>query len=284
MRRLRRCELKPFMAAVNAGVKMIMLGHLSVPALDPSGIPVSLSAKAVAFIRRRMGYDGILITDALNMGGIGKFSELEASHLALAAGVDILLHPSDPDRMAAHLAGVHAPCVPDRLLRFRSGLPPAADSVMPPFDRNRSLSRRLTEAAISMTGRCRIKGGPLVMVLNDEGEEKGATFIRSMRKYFPGTRAVRVRPGFPVPKIRKGPDATLIVAVFSETRAWKGGASGCLQKQVQLCGQDADLYISFGSPYLLDHLGKVPRVCAFWDAEQAQDMLPQVLRRACAGR
>ena len=122
------------------------------------------------------------------------------------------------------------------------------------------------------------------MVLNDEGEEKGATFIRSMRKYFPGTRAVRVRPGVPVPKIRKGPDETLIVAVFSETRAWKGGASGWLQRQVQSCGQEADLYISFGSPYLLDHLGTVPRVCAFWDAEQAQDTLPQVLRRACAGR
>ena len=285
MKRLRRCELKPFMAAVNAGVRMIMLGHLSVPALDPSGMPVSVSEKAVEFIRREMEYDGILITDALNMGGIGKFSEHEASRLALAAGIDILLHPSDPDRMAAYLAKMHVPCVPDRLLRFRSGLQPVADSVVPPFDRHRELSRRLTEAAISVTGRCRIRRGePLVVVLNDEDEEKGEIFIRSMEKYFPGTRAVRVRPGSPVPKIRKGPDASVIVVIFSETRAWKGGASGWLQKQAAICGKDADLYISFGSPYLLDHLGKVPRVRAFWDADQAQDVLPKVLRRACTGR
>jgi len=283
MRRLLRCELKPFMTAISAGVRMIMLGHLSVPALDPSGIPVSVSEKAVAFIRSRMGYDGILITDALNMGGIGKFSEHEAARRALAAGIDILLHPSDPDRMAAYLARMHAPRDPDRLVRFRNGLPPAAASAIPLFDRHREISRRLTESAVAVTGRCRIKGGPLVVVLNDEDEEKGDPFIRSMQKYFPGTRAVKVRPGSPLPKIRTGPDASVIVAVFSETRAWKGGASGWLQRQTAICRKYADLYISFGSPYLLDHLGKVPRVCAFWDAEQAQDTLPKVLRRTCAG-
>jgi len=75
MARLKRYELKPFMAAVGAGVRMVMLGHLAVPAIDPSGVPASFSEKAVQFIRRSMGYDGILITDALNMGGIGHFSE-----------------------------------------------------------------------------------------------------------------------------------------------------------------------------------------------------------------
>ncbi len=284
IRRLRRCELKPFLTAVKAGVRMMMLGHLSVPALDPSGMPVSISEKAVAFIRSRMRYDGILITDALNMGGIGKFSEHEASRLALAAGIDILLHPSDPDRMAAYLAKLHSPCFPDRLLRFRSGLHPVADSAVPLFDRHRELSRRLTGAAISVSGRCRIKGGPLVVVLNDEDEEKGETFIRSMEKYFPGTRTVRISPGSPVPNIRKGPDATVIVAIFSETRAWKGGASGWLQKQAEICSKDADLYISFGSPYLLDQFGKVARVCAFWDADQAQEALPKVLKRACTAQ
>jgi beta-glucosidase-like glycosyl hydrolase len=56
LKRLRRSELKPFQKAIEAGVRMIMLGHLSVPALDPAGTPVSLSRKAVQFIRRDMGY------------------------------------------------------------------------------------------------------------------------------------------------------------------------------------------------------------------------------------
>ncbi len=284
MRRLRRCELKPFMSAVTAGVKMMMLGHLSVPALDSSGIPVSLSEKAVAFMRSRIGYTGMLITDALNMGGIGKFSEHEASRMALAAGVDILLHPTEPDRLASYLAKMLVPSLPERLHRFRSGLPRMADSAVPSFERNRALSRRLTEAAISVSGGCRIREQPLVIVLNDEDQETGETFIRSMRKHFPGTRAVRCSPGSPVPKIRKDSATSVIVAIFSETRAWKGGASGWLMKQAAKYRQEADLYISFGSPFLLDHLGTVPRACVFWDADQAQDALPRVLRRVCAGR
>jgi len=284
MRRLMRYELKPFMTAIDRGVRMIMLGHLSVPALDPSGTPVSFSEKAVQFIRRTMGYDGILITDALNMGGIGKFSEQEASRLALEAGIDILLHPSDPDRMFAYLAKTHAPCAPGRLLRFRRRLTSRSDSAVPPFEQHRALSGRLTEGAISITGRCRIRGAPLIVILNDEEEEKGGAFIRSMGKYFPGTRTFMLRPGFRQPTIRKGPDECMVIAIFSETKAWKGGASGWLQHQAAMFRKSADLYISFGSPYLLNNLGRVPRICAFWDADQAQDALPKVLKRHYAER
>ena len=49
---------------------MIMLGHLKVPALDLSGAPVSLSPKAIGYLRNKMKFKGIIITDALNMGGI----------------------------------------------------------------------------------------------------------------------------------------------------------------------------------------------------------------------
>ena len=93
---LSKTELAPFRNAVKAGVKMIMLGHLNVPALDPSGIPVSLSQKAVSYLRNKLGFKGVIITDAMNMGGIGKYSEEKASLMALNAGVDILLHPADP--------------------------------------------------------------------------------------------------------------------------------------------------------------------------------------------
>jgi beta-glucosidase-like glycosyl hydrolase len=281
MARLRQYELKPFMAAVAAGVRMLMLGHLGVPAIDPSGIPVSFSEKAVQFIRRSMGYDGILLTDALNMGGIGRFSEQDASRRALEAGLDILLHPSDPDRLSMQLAKAHASCRPDRLLRFRKRLRPHTECAVPSFDLHQALSRRLTEDAISVTGRCRIKGIPLVVILNDEEEEKGGTFIRSMGKSFPGTRAIALRPRSHRTTIRKGPGEFMVIAIFSETKAWKGGASAWLHKQAAMLRQNADLYVSFGSPYLLNNLGKVPRICAFWDTDQAQEAVTAVLKGHC---
>jgi hypothetical protein len=73
----------------------------------------------------------------------------------------------------------------------------------------------------------------------------------------------------------------MIVAVFSETRAWKGGASGWLTRQIARFEKCADLYISFGSPYLLGGPGRVPRICAFWDADPAQDAMAGVLKAYC---
>jgi len=71
--RLKKYELESFQRAIEAKVKMIMLGHLSVPALDRSGIPVSMSKKAIRFLREKMKFNGIVITDAMNMGGSANF-------------------------------------------------------------------------------------------------------------------------------------------------------------------------------------------------------------------
>ena len=97
--RLDKVELVPFRAAIEAGVKMIMVGHLSVPSLDPSGTPASISRIIVTdLLRREMGFNGLIVTDALNMkgvlnacGGDGAKAALEA----YKAGADILLMPLD---------------------------------------------------------------------------------------------------------------------------------------------------------------------------------------------
>lgn len=279
MSRLRRYELRPFLAAIKAGVKMIMLGHLSVPAIDPSGVPVSLSGEAVHFLRREMAFDGILITDALNMGGIGRYSEQEAARRSLLAGVDILLHPSAPDLLAGYLAKDHAPCAPDRLLRFRQGQMTAGKQQAPLFDRHRRLARQLIEDSMSIAGQCLIDRAPLVVILQDDHGEKGGAFIRAMEKWFPGTRTLRIGPGSRRPALRKGPREIMIAAIFSETKAWKGGAGGWLRRQTSALKPYADLVVSFGSPYLLDDLGKTPRLCAFWDHDQAQEAAVSALKR-----
>ena len=94
--RLRRIELRPFRAAVEAGVDAIMLGHIAVPAIDPSGAPATLSADlSRRLIRRELGFDGIVVTDAMEMAGIGETWTGEGAVRAVAAGADMVLLPPD---------------------------------------------------------------------------------------------------------------------------------------------------------------------------------------------
>lgn len=97
--RLDTLELYPFKRLIADGVDMVMVAHLSIPALDPSGTPSSISKPIVTgLLREKLGFDGIICTDALNMKGVSKDSGLEKKDIPLAAykaGVDILLMPEN---------------------------------------------------------------------------------------------------------------------------------------------------------------------------------------------
>jgi beta-N-acetylhexosaminidase len=111
-------ELPPFRAAIQAGVDAIMTAHLAVPALAPADVPATLSAAILTgLLRGEMGFKGIVVTDALEMGGIAQgYSSGEAAVLALLAGADALVMPPDPDAVVkAVLAAVQS----GRLTRAR---------------------------------------------------------------------------------------------------------------------------------------------------------------------
>lgn len=91
-------ELMPFKAMIAAGVRSIMVAHLEVPALDTTPhLPTTLSPNVVTkLLRERMGYNGLVITDALGMQGVVKyFPAGEADLRAFIAGNDILLFSQD---------------------------------------------------------------------------------------------------------------------------------------------------------------------------------------------
>jgi beta-N-acetylhexosaminidase len=88
-------ELRPFEAAVKWGVPMVMTAHVAVPALDPDPArPATLSPAIVTgLLRERMGFQGVVVTDALEMRGaasLGSFGEVAVR--AIEAGVDLLLY------------------------------------------------------------------------------------------------------------------------------------------------------------------------------------------------
>ena len=89
----------PFQAAIDAGVPAIMTAHISIPSLDPSGDPATLSEPIMTgILREEMGYDGVVITDALDMAGASAtYGNDRVPVLALKAGVDMLLMPPEFD-------------------------------------------------------------------------------------------------------------------------------------------------------------------------------------------
>ena len=98
--RLEHLELVPFRAAISAGVDSIMTGHLSVPAIEPDpNTPATLSHNILTgLLRNELGYRGLIVTDAMEMGGITvRYAPGEAAVRAVAAGADCVLMPPVPD-------------------------------------------------------------------------------------------------------------------------------------------------------------------------------------------
>ena len=123
--RLNTVELVPFRAAVDAGVGAVMDAHIALPRIDPttvtplprdvklkpidtnddgeivvekSTMPTTLSGVVNGILRKDLGFDGLIVTDAMSMSGLTLyFTQEEASVRALEAGADQLLKPADPD-------------------------------------------------------------------------------------------------------------------------------------------------------------------------------------------
>ncbi len=92
--RLNEIEIAPFKLLMNKGIGGVMVAHLYVPSLEPEkGIPASVSKKIITdLLKNQLGYKGLIITDALNMGAVAnryKAGELDA--MAFKAGNDIML-------------------------------------------------------------------------------------------------------------------------------------------------------------------------------------------------
>ena len=109
--RLEAVELPPFRRAVKAGVDAIMVAHVTVPALDPEPHHIATTSTAVVtgLLRNEMGFKGIVVTDALGMGGLTRLYNKgigRASVDAFKAGSDVLIVPPDID--GSYRAMVHA--------------------------------------------------------------------------------------------------------------------------------------------------------------------------------
>ncbi|MEA2724073.1 MAG: beta-N-acetylhexosaminidase [Gemmatimonadales bacterium] len=119
--RLDSVELVPFRSAIAAGVSTIMSAHIAMPGIDGGRLRPGTVVPSIltGILRDSLGFKGLVVTDALNMGGVANTYGAEAAVRAFVAGADLLLQPADPrtaiNAMAAALA--RGEITPERLNR-----------------------------------------------------------------------------------------------------------------------------------------------------------------------
>lgn len=109
MKQILSYDLPPFKAAVEAGVPLVMVGHLLYPTIDPER-PASLSPEAMNLLRKEVGFDGLIVTDDLTMEGAKRGGTVaQAAVNAIRAGADMLIISGPPQVQAdAYASVVHA--------------------------------------------------------------------------------------------------------------------------------------------------------------------------------
>lgn len=113
---LEAVDIAPFRAAVESGIDAVMPAHVVYPALDPAGLPATVSAPIqTGLLRQELGFHGIIVTDDMGMKGITQIYSPEASGVAaVLAGADLVLCVRNP--------GTDTSCTPEMFEGIRDGL------------------------------------------------------------------------------------------------------------------------------------------------------------------
>jgi beta-N-acetylhexosaminidase len=295
MERMNRLELVPFKAAIAAGVDSIMTAHIAVPALAPPDLPATLSPQIITgLLRRDLGFQGLVITDALEMGGIAKgFTSGEAAVKALEAGVDVLLMPTDPD---AAIKAVVSAVESGRLTRQRirqSVIKLLSAKEKVGLNRQRFINvdnladvldspeanQKAQEVADRAVTLVRNQGNlvPLaapestcyVVMPESRYSSEGQVFTQELRKRAPKARIATLDPGMSKDQVdgllgKLGGCPNYAVAAFASVNAYRGsvGLAGELPgalESINATGKPVAL-VALGNPYLLRNY---PSVAAY---------------------
>jgi CubicO group peptidase (beta-lactamase class C family)/beta-glucosidase-like glycosyl hydrolase len=306
--RLDRVELLPFHAAIDAGVSSVMTEHIAVPALDPDPtVPATFSyAITTELLRRQMGFDGLVITDALDMSAITNLTwPGEAAVRAVEAGADVLLMSPEPEvafaslRRAVLSGRIGADRLDDsveRILRAKARLGlhrqaqvdlDAIDSIIAnrTFEEqadvmaSRGIALLRDDANLLPFDSTRPQRGFLLVVSADPDSYPGGDFERELRPRVDSLLVTRADRYFSKPEQVTLPAPALydwsIVAVFVRIADRKGNVAlpdnlAALVNRLLADGKPTALVI-LGSPYLAERFPLAKTVlCAFSTSEVAE--------------
>jgi beta-N-acetylhexosaminidase len=218
-------HLRPFRAAVSVGVAAVMTAHIVVPGLDSD--PATISAAAVQLLRG-LGFEGVLVTDALEMRGVADLvGAEEAGVRALLAGADALClgHdlPAEPVH-AAVLAAVESGRLPvERLEEAAGRLSRLGTARTSHADHDPELGARAARRALRAEGEVRVDGTPLVVELvptpNIAAGARARWLGEVVLQRWPLAEVVRIGPGDGAPDPNGRP--LVVVAQDAGRHAWQ---------------------------------------------------------------
>ncbi|GMT47990.1 MAG: beta-glucosidase [bacterium] len=287
-RDLMKTDILPFKEAVNAGVSSIMVGHLSVPAIDP--VPATLSKRIITgLLRNELSFDGLILTDALSMDALQDVANIPAR--CINAGVDILLHPADADLTVGELAAAikagafdegQVDAAVDRILSVRMKLKKGGKRGVD-YREHAVLSSQITGMSITL-----VKGSPGVLPVKDASEtcvvfagDEGYGEASPLRN-FSGNDVqvfnIKESEGDKIAGFN-----TVIFAVFGSIAAWKGSSGiGEAEKdriKELIKRSKKSIVVSFGSPYVLRHFSEADMLIAAYSVTgQAQRSVVRCLK------
>jgi beta-glucosidase len=249
---LEAADRLPFAAAVEEGVAGIMTAHVAYPALDLGSLPATLSSVVLGALRGDLGFDGVVVTDAMIMDGafVGR-SEGAAYVQAVAAGVDLLLYPRQPRAARdALVAAVEEGTLPadrvaaalGRYARLLARAPQREGAEAAAGDAGRRLADRLIARGLMRGDRLALRE-PIDLVIVDD--DIGGPYPASPNDW---TAAALTASGIEI-----GPGGSRVVLAFAEPRAWKGrGGFGRVSRDRLLVETPmASLIVLFAHPRLM---------------------------------
>jgi beta-N-acetylhexosaminidase len=295
--RLEQTEWPPFRAAIQSGVDAIMTAHIAVPSLDEPTLPATLSPKILTgILRDEMEFKGIVVTDALEMGGIAQgFPVGDAAVRALEAGADVLLMPSDPEAainavMAALKSGrISQKRLEESVMRILSakahvGLASKRlvdlediQSVVDAPESN-AVAQLFCDRAVTLVrnenGMVPLKSvaaGSTAFFLLAESRSsvEGQAFASELRRHAPGAAVFQVDSSMSAAdleaaQLRAAPASRYVVAAFASVAAYRGTAAlgGEFPQLVQnlVATKKPVALVALGNPYLLRNF---PEVAAY---------------------
>src|SRR5262245_45831749 len=307
--RLDAVELPPFRRAIEAGVDAMMLGHVAVPSLDASGAPATLSPAITGLLRNPMGFQGLIVTDALEMVEVYAAWTGEAAVRAVQSGADVILLPSSAEVAVQSLVRavgegeITEARIDESVLRIlqtkeRLGLNQSrlVDAAALPraIARPEDVEKALAVARQSITV-VRNDGGVLPvkaeeplrvlhLVLSSDARMDGAVALGVPEAELADRRipaeTIVLGPEVSDERAReivaRAPEFThVLVSAFVRVGAFRGTAdmseSGAQLLRSLAASVRKLIVVSYGSPYLLRQFPQVPAyVCAYGWAESSQ--------------
>jgi beta-glucosidase len=279
---LRETDLVPFAIAVECGVGALMTAHVAYPRLDPSGLPATISRPILGELRDALGFDGLVVTDALIMdGALEGRRESDAAVEAIQAGVDLLLYPKDPRRVRDALeralasGALSGARLGEALARYERALIRATGPTPPvtrgPFESADALADELLAQGM-LRGSPPELAAPIDLVVVDD----------DLGGPYPPGPSDWTQQSLGPELLGRYDGGSRVVLVFAEPRAWKGrsGFGAAARDALANSASDADLIVLFGHPRLLEEIPSDAPVLLAWHRQRLmQEAVGRWVRR-----